>query len=163
MASCRMHVPPRNPGRERGVTLYYNGDDVRITHEVFQTRSPFSQSFPIEELRYVHTVKFDRIEALVARPQVGVCSTGLTGAVAIFTIVEHATFGHPLVTIAAVGALAAAAAVAGACWSAQRRPLELRAMHRGRLVCLLSTTDRRMFGEVTRALVRVLEWREDTH
>jgi hypothetical protein len=41
------------------------------------------------------------------------------------------------------------------------RPLEIRAVYRGQLICLFHTRDRRVFGQVERALLRALERLED--
>jgi hypothetical protein len=40
---------------------------------------------------------------------------------------------------------------------ARRRMQELRALYRGNVVCLFRTSDRLVFGQVCRALLRVLE------
>jgi hypothetical protein len=41
------------------------------------------------------------------------------------------------------------------------RPLEIRAVYRGQLICLFHTRDRQVFGQVQRALLRALERLED--
>jgi hypothetical protein len=47
-------------------------------------------------------------------------------------------------------------------WRLHSRPRTIWAFHRGQLVCLFTTHDRREFGQVRRALLRALEWIEDT-
>jgi hypothetical protein len=51
--------------------------------------------------------------------------------------------------------------VRGSSWRTRTRPQELRAIHKGQLVCLYRTTNRRTFGQVSRALLRALEQLED--
>jgi hypothetical protein len=52
--------------------------------------------------------------------------------------------------------LAAASATVG-CLRPARQPFELQARFRGRVVCLLRTTDERELGQVSRALLRAME------
>jgi hypothetical protein len=162
MPSLRINRPPRNGGEgSEGVTLYYKGVDVRITHEVFESRRPIRQSYVISELEYVHVARESGVRALVGRPPVTVCSSGFAGVCLAVASVDWPTPHEPAVVVAALVALAASSALAGASWGFARRPLELRAVHRGRLVCLFQTADRRTFDQVTRALRRVFEHAED--
>jgi len=71
-------------------------------------------------------------------------------------------FDQPGVTVGGLVGLAVALSAVVLSRRARRRPLEVRAVYRGRLVCLYCTTDRQALGQVTRALLRVLEHNEDT-
>jgi hypothetical protein len=143
------------------MTLYYRGITVRITHEVFESWSPIEQAFWIEELERIHVAGRESIWEVVAQPDVGVCSTSLAGACVVLASVGWPLLDQPVVSFGAAVVGAVLSALAGVCWSARRRPLELRAVYRGKLVCLFRTTDRRVFGQVSRALVRVMERMED--
>ena len=143
------------------MSVYYLGRDARITHEVFESCCPQRQSFVIRELEYVHTVREDALFTLAASPPVRVCSAGASGAAALVAVAGWPVFDQPGVTVGGLVALAVAWSAVVLSRRARRRPLEVRAVYRGRLVCLYSTTDRQTLGQVTRALLRVLEHNED--
>jgi hypothetical protein len=139
------------------MTLFYRGPQARITHEVFESRCPSHQSYLIYELEYVHTVQEQPVRVLVASVPFRVCSTGMAGLSVALATTGWPILDRPSLTLVALAVLATSSAVSTVAWTARRRPFELRAVHRGQLVCIFQTTDRRTFGQVTRALLRVLE------
>jgi hypothetical protein len=144
---------------------YYSTKDVRITLDSFESRVPIPQTFALAQLSCFHTPRDERwIESLQASGPVGACATGLTGLASAFGVAGDAldlfSSSHaPVIAVVAIGG-AVASAFAGASWSVRRRPLELRAIYRGHLVCLYRTTDRQVYNQLTRALRRALEARE---
>ena len=141
------------------MTVYYIGSDARITSEIFESRRPIHQAFQIAELTLVHTLRARGLfGSLSVHPVIGVCSTGLTGICGALAAADVFT-DQMLPTLGVTGGAVLAAVVAGAWWSQRRRPLELRAIYRGQLVCIFQTNDRLVLGQVTRALLRVFEER----
>jgi hypothetical protein len=147
-------------GRSSEVAIRYLGKNARITDEVIESRCPYYQRFAISELEFVHTVRPEPLVVLAASQPVRVCSAGVTGISGIIALFGPALHSMP-VTVGGVGAVIAAGAVTVATVQARRRPLEIRAVHQGQLVCLFSTTNRHTLGQVKRALLRVLEAIED--
>jgi hypothetical protein len=143
------------------MVLFYRGPDARITHEVFESKRPTHQSYAIRELEYVHKVREDVVDRITSSTPVRVCSTGMAGLSVVVAMTGWSVLDHPSLTLAALVLGGASSSMSAASWSIRARPLELRAVHRGRLVCLYQTTDRRTFAQVTRALLRVLEQRDD--
>jgi hypothetical protein len=139
------------------MALYYDGPTARITHEVFESWCPTGQTFVIDELEYVHTVREDTIDFTSIR----VCSTGLAGASVGLATMGWPVLGQPSVSLYALLGLVVFTATARATWRLRWARREVRAVYRGRVVCLFRTTDPRTFGQVTRALLRVLEHRDD--
>jgi hypothetical protein len=145
------------------MTPYYVGIDARITADLFESRTPIYQAFAIADLECIHRLREARwVESLRATPQVGVCSTGLTGVCAVLAMAANALPDQLLTSAGLVAGAVVAAAVAGASFSARHRPFELRALYRGQVVCLYRTTDRLVFNQVTRALLRVLDDRRQS-
>lgn len=147
-------------GRSSEVAIRYLGRYARITDDVIESYYPQYQRFVISELRLIHIARVEPLVAVVASRPIQVCSavaTGISGiAVAVGPVVDRMT-----VAAGGFGVLVAALAVTLAASSARRRPLEIRAVHQGQLVCLFSTTNRHTLGQVKRALLRVLESIED--
>ena len=143
------------------MVLFYRGPEARITHEVFESLYPTHAVYPIAELRYVHTVRQDVLEQVTASTPVRVCSTGMAGLSVLVATAGWPVLDQPPLTMAALVVLGASSSLAAASWRTCMRPLELRAVYQGRLVCLYQSTNRRTFGQVTRALLRVLEQLDD--
>ena len=95
----------------------------------------------------MHTVKEDAILAAAASTPVRVCSAGASGVSVLVAAIGWPVFGQPSVTAVGLVAFGAGVAAASAARQARRRPLEVRAVYRGALVCLFSTTDRRTLGQ----------------
>ena len=144
------------------MVLYYRGPEARITHEVFELIQPTRQLFVIRELEYVHKVREAVVDQVTGSTPVRVCSTGMAGLSVAFGALDWPNLDHPSLALGAFVACGASTLVSVASWRIRSRPLELRAVHRGRLVCLYRTTNRRTFGQVSRALLRVLEHNDDT-
>jgi hypothetical protein len=142
------------------VAIRYLGQHARITDEVIESYCPYYQRFVISELQFIHTVRPCTAVRLAASQPVRVCSAGATGLSAIFSVLGPVLHNAP---VAAGGATALIVAVATAAASVRgrRQPTEIRAVHRGRLVCIFSTTNRYTLGQVVRALLRVLEENAD--
>ena len=144
------------------MTVYYASRCARVTDEIFESRWPVSRRFPLSELRCPHTVHDTAIRQVAASTQVQVCSSGTFALSIMAAVVGWPVFDMPAIT--AFGALAAAL-VAGLVMVARyqrRRPMEIRAVFRGELVCLYRSTNRFVWGQVRRALLRALERLEDT-
>jgi Family of unknown function (DUF6232) len=143
------------------MVLFYRGPEARITHEVFESKRPTHHLYAIRELEYVHTIRRDVVEQITGSTPVRVCSTGMAGLSVVVAMTCWPVLDHPSLTLAALVLCGASFSLSAASWSIRTRPLELRAVYRGRLVCLYQTTDRRTFAQVTRALLRVLEQLDD--
>lgn len=144
------------------MTLFYRGPQARITHEVFESRCPHHQLYLIRELEYVHAVRAEPVRILVASTPVRVCSTGLSGLSMALATTGWPILDRPSVTVVSIVILTASSVLSAAAWTTRRQPFELRAVHKGQLICLFQTRDRRTFAQVTRALLRVLEHIEDS-
>lgn len=139
------------------MTLFYEGPSARITQEVFEALIPYPQSFAIPELRYVHMVRSrtEQVGTLGSVP-IKICSTAMCGVSAFTIIGTWPSYQYPVMSSAAFLILIASGALAAAAWRV-RAAYELRALHHGQLVCLVRTTDKRSFDQMSRALFRVLE------
>lgn len=138
------------------MTVFYRGRYALVTHEVFEVRSPVPETFPIGELRSIRIVQADAKDS--ARQ--GAVGTGaiILGSGAIpATVLAWQMTGSANYVVA--GFLVAAASVTIGCLRRPRNhePFELQAMFRGRLVCLLRTTNEQELGQVSRALLRVVD------
>ena len=134
--------------------VYYVGRTARITESRIESKCPAYQSFPIRELEHIHTVRQVRIIAMAASVPVRVCSVGVSGLGVLAVLTGWPLLDRPMVTVIGGVVLALALMVATASARASRAPLEIRAYYRGRLVCLFSTTDRLVLGQVKRAILR---------
>jgi hypothetical protein len=141
------------------MTVFYYGPSARITHEVFETRIPNYQLFPIRDLAGIHIVR-DQQRPIMATPWARAGSAAMVLAAIIAGAVAYWTVGSPSIAITALLVTAVAAGVAAGCWQSHDEPYELRAIYRGRAVCLLRTPDERMLGQVRRGLCRALEKHE---
>jgi len=139
------------------MSVYYLGRTARITESCIESKCPAYQSFPIRELERIHTVRQVRIITMVASMPVQVCSIGASGLAVLVALSGWTLFDRPMVTVAGVVLLALALTVATVSARARKVPLEIRAFHRGRLVCLFRTTDRLVLGQVRRALMRAFD------
>jgi hypothetical protein len=125
-----------------------------------ESYSPFYRRFSISELEFIHTVRPPVAVRLAASQPVRVCSAGVTTLAVAFSVLGPVLHNTP-VAAGGASALLLAVATVTASVRGRRRPMEIRAVHRGRLVCLFSTTDRHILGQVARALLRVMEARAD--
>jgi hypothetical protein len=143
------------------VTLFYEGPCARITHEAFEVRYPYPQSFAIPDLRYVHMVRArsEHVGALASAP-IKICSTAMCGVSAFTLAGTWPSYQYPVMSGAAFVVLVASTVVATLAWRV-RAAYELRALHHGQLVCLVRTTDRHAFNQISRALFRVIERLDD--
>jgi hypothetical protein len=155
------YLPPRNAGGSLAVTIYYLGRDARITDLIFESRCPVYQRFEITELKYPHTVHEDAMTTVVLSTPVRVCSGGAMGVAGLAAAIGWPVFDKPTMTATGLVVFGLATVAALGVRRLRRRPLEIRAVYRGSLVCLFSTTDRRTLGQVSRALLRVIEHHKD--
>ncbi|GIH05966.1 hypothetical protein Rhe02_40330 [Rhizocola hellebori] len=144
------------------MTVFYHGPCARITHEVFETRIPRFQLFPIRDLGGIHIVR-EAERTIMGTPWARAGSTVMVLAAIIAGAVAFWTVGSPSIAITALLVTAVASGVAAGCWQHRDEPYELRAIYRGRAVCLLRTSDERLLGQVRRGLRRALESREFAH
>jgi hypothetical protein len=139
------------------MSVYYVGRTARVTDSYIESACPAYQSFPIDQLTYVHTVRQLAIVAMAASVPVQVCSVGASGLGVLVALTGWPLLNLPMVTAIGAIVLAMAVALASASARARRVPLEIRAVYRGRLVCLFRTTDRLVLGQVRRALLRAMD------
>ena len=139
------------------MSVYYVGRTARITESRIESKCPAYQSFPIRELEHIHTVRQVRVVAMAASMPVQVCSIGASALGVLAALAGWALLDRPMVTVAGALMLALALMVSTASARARKVPMEIRAFHRGRLVCLFSTTDRLVLGQVRRAILRALD------
>jgi hypothetical protein len=141
------------------MTVFYHGPCARITHEVFETRTPNYQIFPIRDLAGIHIVR-DTDRSILATPLARAASTALVLAAIIAGSLAFYEVGSPSIAITALLVTAVASGVAAGCWGSREEPYELRAIYRGRAVCLLRTPNERLLGQVRRGLRRAIESHE---
>ena len=141
------------------MTVFYHGQCARITHEVFETRMPSYQLFPIRDLADIHLVR-DTNPSLMRTPWARAGSAALVLAAIIVGAFAFYEVGSPSIAITALLVTAVASGVAAGCWGTREEPYELRAIYRGRAVCLLRTPNERLLGQVCRGLRRAIESHE---
>lgn len=141
------------------MTVFYHGPSARITHEVFETRIPAYQLFPIRDLTGIHITR-ETEPSILGTPWAKAGSTAMVLVAIVVGAVAFWAVGSPSIAITALLVTAVASAVSAGCWSSREEPYELRAIYRGRAVCLLRTPDERLLGQVRRGLLRSLENRE---
>jgi hypothetical protein len=135
------------------MTIYYDGKFARITDETFESRIQGGQTFAIRELEQPHAVR-----RTVTR-RVTAALLGVAGGFATIAIVGGLE-GAPAWVPSTAGVLAVLAVLARLV-AARRRPLELRALYRGTVVTLVGTRDPLVLGQISRALLRVIELGDD--
>jgi Family of unknown function (DUF6232) len=136
------------------VTIYYQGPDVVITHEVFAVRTPTPQRFHIRELRQVHVVRGDLPPERMVTVHV---AAGAFVAALVMAPVLDSPFALLVTATTAVSAMGAN----GLCVRLRPRTYEIRAIYQALDVCLYRSADLRTFGQVRRALMRALERSEE--
>jgi hypothetical protein len=141
------------------MTVFYHGPCARITHEVFETRIPNYQLFPIRDLARIHLVR-DTNRSIMGTPLARAGSAVLVLAAIIAGSLAFWDVGSPSIAITALLVTAIASGVAAGCWGTREEPYELRAIYRGRYVCLLRTPNERLLGQVCRGLRRAIESHE---
>jgi hypothetical protein len=151
------------------MTVFYRGPCARITHEVFEARSPCYRRFMIRDIRHLYLASRAREPGVSDRAQLRAGSAGIASVAAVAAAVGWpaftATSMPSLVTAALATTLILIAASSLAFAACVRVPPaqvhELWAVYRGRMVCLFNTTDERTFGQVRRALTRAIEQIQD--
>lgn len=134
---------------------YYRGPDALVTEEHFIWRTGTSRIFPVREL---HNVGLVRDDAVDRRGDVALVATaGMIG----FTVTTWMLAGRVIgLALGFVSLIAATVAVT----TRQRRTVwQVRATYRGIDVVVYSSSDARVFNQVTRALRRALEVNRPTH
>lgn len=135
------------------MTLFYQGRCARITDKVFEVWCPFYRVYPIAELRGIRA-EWARTP-MMALPAVRVATTGIALLAAAVAIAGWSLWHGA--TVVALGVAVSAGTLSIISWLTRPRPHELRAVYRDSEICLFRTTDNLEFGQVTRALRRVLE------
>ena len=144
------------------MTLFYRGPSARITHEVFETHTPYYQSYLISELYLAHVIREPIADVAMGSPTVRVCSSAMSGLSVVVAAIGSHVSDSPSTTVVATVVATTSALVAVVGWRARHRPIGLWAFHNGRRVCLFETRDRLEFGQVKRALLRALEYIDDS-
>jgi len=142
------------------VPVFYLGPHARITDQVFEERRPPYRCFAIRELEAVYMIRGTNGWTAARVTPVRVCSGALSGVAGLVAVVGAPILGNTPLTAVATVALVVSAATSQACRRFRLRPHELWAVHRDGLVCLYRTTDATTFGQVRRAMIRVIEWRD---
>jgi hypothetical protein len=130
---------------------YYRGPDAVVTSDIFAGSSAPTRTFAIHDLRNVCITRTD-VENF--RPGALHVSAGLLLiAVAAWPLWK----ASPLLALGLV-ALGMPAFIAGAVfWRLRPQRWELRATYRGADVALFTSSDERVFNQVSRALRRAIE------
>jgi hypothetical protein len=130
--------------------VFYRGRSAYITQEVFEALHPDRRSFTIRELSAVHVVH---------EPTGGLMPLALMIGIGIGAILLAAVTARSMWMVLVLAVVLSSTIALG---SVRNAPAyELRALYRGRVVRLLRTGDRRVLGQVTRALGRAVEWNLD--
>jgi Family of unknown function (DUF6232) len=139
------------------MVTYYQGPYAVVTSDVFQLRCPYHHAFAIKELR----------DVFVARggpDPLAVGTTCFAGSTLVVVSASWPFIHSPVAWLGAVAFVVTPWAVSGACWRLRPPVRELWATYRHQRVQLFSCRDERMFGQVSRALLRALEasrdWRD---
>ncbi|WP_157631887.1 DUF6232 family protein [Catelliglobosispora koreensis] len=127
--------------------VFYRGEFAIITDQVYESFSPVHQWFRLNELQTIHIV-LGKSDSL---------SPALIGAAAPIAVVTWQVSGSGMVAAMALGVLAVSSGLSRGCLRGREHPHELRALHQGKMVCLLRTTDTRTLGQIRRALIRAIE------
>jgi hypothetical protein len=151
------------------MTVFYQGPCARITHEVFEARSPHHRRFMIRDIRHLYLAHRASDPDVSERAQLRAGSAGIASVAAVAAAVGWAALTStslPSVAIAGLAAvlilIAASSLTVAACVRVPpSRVHELWAVYRGRMICLFNTTDERTFGQVRRALTRAIEQIQD--
>jgi hypothetical protein len=130
--------------------IYYRGPDAIVTSELFVRCGSPPGRFAISDL---HQVCISPGADEVARPAVIV----FAAAAALVAAAAVSAAGGVLVALAVLVTASAAGATAALLRRRKPRRLELRATYRGRELTLYSSSDERVFNQVSRALRRALE------
>jgi Family of unknown function (DUF6232) len=139
------------------VTIYYWSHHARVTDDTFESTCLLGSVILIRDLSLVHIARRSVGRALLDSVPVRICS-GWSVGLPIFVEATNrlTTLPHwmPL-TCFVVAGLFLAFAIGFA--ALRRPPVEIRAFHRGALICLFRTNDKLLLGQISRALLRVLE------
>ena len=135
------------------MVIYYRGTTIRVTHEVFEIGAPRPQRFAIADLRDVHVVRGG------PDPELGVDFRGIhLVALVLAGVAASWPFIHsPQAWLVAAALVTLPAVLGGACWRINPPDWALRATYHAYQVELFRCSDGRVFGQVRRALMRVLE------
>ena len=144
------------------MTVFYLGPSARITDEVFETRGSHYQLFPIRDLAGIHIIREQR-RSVAGTPLARAGSLLLVLTAIVAGLTAYWTVGSMAIAVTALLVTAISSAVTAGCWSSRELPYELRAIYRGRAVCLFRTPDERLLGQVRRGLLRALESNEYAH
>lgn len=139
--------------------ILYRGPCAQITQEVFEVRSPACESFPIRELTLIHIVQHRSDPLRIGSTLAKIGSTALAAIAVTVAVIAWRTLESAEVVVVALLVTTVSSVISVGCWRTPDEPYELRATFRGRSVCLLRTTDERILGQVSRALLRALETR----
>ncbi|MDQ7909226.1 DUF6232 family protein [Phytohabitans sp. ZYX-F-186] len=140
------HLSP--PGRSPGFTTFYNQRGVAVTDQLLVV---YGKRFPIAELRQIERARGPMSSPARAALLVGLAELSVVAPVA-------AVFSTPAAW--AIAALTAAAALGGIMFCGRRWPasFQMWADYRSRPTLLFETGDEQEFGQVSRALIRSVEF-----
>ena len=145
------------------MTLFYRGPGAIITHEVFESRHPLRRRYAVRELTHVHVARPSTLEKVGRSVPLRVCSEGSAGLAALTAVLGPSVLHDANVSVVATVVLVMAGGVSAIAHRLRCRPLELWAIYRTDLVLLYEDQDVRVFRQVTRAMLRVLELIQDEH
>jgi len=138
-----------NSDTSAGGRIYYQGPDIVVTSLYIQT---LEDRYRINDLNVEGPRYFNAYPARVLALYCGIVGLLLAAGAALL-------YGSAELLLCTVG-LVASIGLASAIWIDERRNprwMELAAWHRGRRVILFASNDKRVFGQVQRAVVRALE------
>ncbi|MEU4216780.1 DUF6232 family protein [Actinoplanes sp. NPDC026623] len=130
---------------------YYRGPDAVVTGDIFVGNGTPRTAFAIRDLR---NVCITRTEADDFRPNAARMAGGL---MIIATASWPLWQASPALALALVALGVPATVVGAAFWRLRPQRWELRATYRGTVVKLYTSTDERVFNQVSRALRRAIE------
>jgi hypothetical protein len=150
-------APPSRPGpKGGGVRVYYSGPYAYVTESVFESWSPTYRRFAVAELSEVDIAL---AEAPPDRALIACVNAGVLALVA--DLAGRPTLGTLWSWVVGAAAVLTVAGVIAFRYRYRPRPLELLGWYRSEYVVLFRCTDDRVFGQVSRALRRSLEHRDD--
>jgi hypothetical protein len=142
------------------MTRFYRGPDAEITDEVVEVHRPVHRTYLFSELGDLRTAARRAGGPFLSLAPVAVLATVLACG-SLLVGLAAGPMGYRSVSVLAAALTVTATVLSVACWRSRRRHYGVWATYRGRQVCLLETTNRLAFGQISRAIRRVLEYHSD--
>jgi hypothetical protein len=139
------------------MTVFYWSKNARITEETFESVCLPGLVIPVRELSHVHTARHSPLVLAGRSVSVRICSGSAVGLPTLVQALDALTHGPSWLPRACFLFTTAGLVLTAGLAMLRRRTIAIRALYRGSLICLFHTRDHLVIGQVSRALLRVLE------